>query len=142
MSTQRGVQAVRITAPEAAIKVDDMQHIEQLAFVFMDTLDLHIEHGIGIEDNAAASFDQRPQPQLVRLLDCCPTRPKRLIVGMRRKCLQSLQLDLPAIANRFRNQTGQLRVTGDQPASRRDAVGLVVEFARPHLVKIRETALR
>ncbi len=55
--------------------MDDVQDVEQLAFVLVDALDLDIEHGVRVEDHAAFGLHQGCQPLLVVLLDLRATAP-------------------------------------------------------------------
>ena len=51
------------------------------------------------------------------------------------------QVVLPAITNGFGNQVSQLRVGRGQPASWRDTIGFIVEFFRPHFIKVMKQPL-
>ena len=55
----RGLKSARVAA-QAIVQHHDMQNIEQLAFVFVNTLDLAIEDRIGIDDLARRGSEASP----------------------------------------------------------------------------------
>ena len=57
---------------EPVVEMDDVENVEQLSFVFVDTLDLYIKHRFGGELDAAPFVHQTRQPDLVVLLDLSP----------------------------------------------------------------------
>jgi hypothetical protein len=65
-SARSAASSFGIAALDAVVQMNDMQHVEQLALVFVDALDLHVEHGIGVELHAAVGFDQGGQ-----MTACC-----------------------------------------------------------------------
>ena len=52
----------------AEVFVNHAQHVQQLAFVFMNAFHLHIEHRCRIKVNPGAGSDQSGQAALVGLL--------------------------------------------------------------------------
>ncbi len=48
----------------------DVQHVEQLALVFVDALDLHVEQAVGADLDAGAVLDVCSEACLVGTLDC------------------------------------------------------------------------
>ena len=80
-----------------------MQDIEQLALVFVDALDLHVEQRIGIEVDAAVGLDQGGQALLVGLLDCVPALARNAgIVGIAARacaiCCRSVTQPSPMVS--------------------------------------------
>ena len=113
-----------------------MQHIQVLALVLVDALDLHIEDGIRVDGHAGALADERGQRALVGALDLAPLGAKVRVLGQRLEPAQ-LARDLdPAVADGARDELRQARIGQHHPAARRHAVGLVAEFLRPQLVEI------
>ena len=73
MRTQRGVQSAVIAALEAVVEVDDVQHVQQLALVLVDALDLHVEEGLLAKERRRSSASTiAASRSLVRLLDLPP----------------------------------------------------------------------
>jgi hypothetical protein len=54
------------------IPIDDIQYIHKLSFIFMDTLDLDIKHGVLIDIHTADPLDPLHEFALVGLLDSDP----------------------------------------------------------------------
>jgi len=50
--------AGRVTALDAIIEMNDVQDIEQLAFVLVDALDLHVKQTVRVENHTTFGFDQ------------------------------------------------------------------------------------
>ena len=130
-----------IAALDAVVQVDDVQQVQQLALVLVHALDLHVEHGLEVEDHATVGFDQAGQTDLVILLDFPPARPEFGVVGMRRQFAQLVQLGDPAGADGFGDQRAHAGVATGHPAPLGDPVGLVVELLRPQFVEVAEQPL-
>ena len=58
------------------------------------------------------------------------------VVGQRLELAQLAEIGDPAVADRLGDGCGERRVRQQQPATRRDAVGLVVEALRKHLGQV------
>ena len=121
---------------DPVIKMNNMENVEQLAFVLVNPLDLHIEHGLRIEINTAVGLDQLSQTQLVFIFDLLPALLESPIPGQLFELLQLHQIDHPSVADAVADQPTQPLVAPSQPAALGDTVGLVVELLRPQLVKI------
>ena len=61
---------------------------------------------------------------------------KGLVVGERLELAQSAEIDHPAVADRLCDGCGERRVRQQQPTTRGDAVGLVVEPLRKHVGQV------
>ena len=61
---------------------------------------------------------------------------KAVVVGQRLELAQLAEVGDPAVADRLGDRAGERRVRQQQPASRRDAIGLVVEPLGKHLGQI------
>ena len=78
------------------------------------------------------------------LFCCLAARNRSAELGSSCKRLQVaelLQIGNPTVADRFRDQLGKRRVGLQQPAPRRDAVGLVVELCRPQFGEVAQHLL-
>ena len=132
--------ALGIAGMDAVVQVNHVQHIEQLALVLVDALDLDIEHRGRIEHHAGVMLNHIGQALLVGQANSPPALLEGRIVSQRLELRQALQIGLPAVADRLGEQVSQLRVGAGDPATRGHAVGLVVELLRPHFVEVAEQA--
>ena len=121
---------------DALVTRNDVQHVEQLALVFVDALHLHVEHRIGVDHDAHVLLDPVGQPQFVFALRV-PERPGE--GRLRRHRLQRFELHQvapPALADTLVEQCGKWWVGLRQPATWRHAIGLVVEALRKDAVEV------
>ena len=66
---------------EVLVQANDVQHVQKLPFVLVDTLHLDVEQGIRIHLQAvAAFFDDDGQFLLVEALDLAPALPEVWII--------------------------------------------------------------
>ena len=145
--TRRGLRAedkgarrhrvVRIIA-NAVVEHEDVQRVEQLALVLMQTLDLHVEHHRRIQLDALMAVNPAAEALLVFLLDCGKLFDKGCVVRKRQQLFQLIKVFAPALADGFIHQLGERRVGQHQPAARRDAVSDRVELLRHDGVVIRK----
>ena len=128
---------------DAVVQVDDVQHIEQLPFVFMDALDLYVEQGIHGEVHAAFFLHQPGQLLLVDAFRFGPLLVKIpvLFIGPWLELFDLGKIGDPCLTDLAADEGGHLGVGVGDPAPWRDAVGFVVEFFRPQLVEIPEQPL-
>ena len=61
---------------EAQVQEEDVQHIQKLALVLVDALDLAVEQGMLVHHNTREGMDRSCQGVLVLLLDCAPLAPE------------------------------------------------------------------
>ena len=115
-----------------------MQNVQELALVFVDTLDLHIEERVHVNIHALRCLEVLGEAFLVLLLD---GHEFLLELGVLRKLFELLEfvevLD-PAFADLGADEFGHSRVSLANPATRRHAVRLVVELFRPQFVEVLE----
>ncbi len=109
------------------VEADDVQAVEQLALVLVDPLDLHVEDRVRVHQRAGAPLDHRGQVHLVAALDRLERRVEPHVVDQRPQPRQLVEVRDPRAAQSLGDHLGQARVGEQQPAPRRDAVGLVVE---------------
>ena len=65
-------QVVAVAAANAVIQVYGVQHVQQLALVLMDALDLHIEQHVGRNGQPCLALEVVCKPDLVGELDGAP----------------------------------------------------------------------
>ena len=119
---------------DAQVIVNHVHHVQQLALVFVDALDLHVEDGVGIDHDSGLVADGAGQLQLVLALDLLERGAKFRIFGPRLQVAQTAQVGDPLLlVEGVADQVGQPGIGLHQPAPRSHAVGLVIEFLRPHL---------
>ena len=116
-----------------------MQHVEQLPLVLVDALDLAVEERVGVDRPArsptAASRRTGPWPRAWPRGTLAEGRRRRPAGASFASCVE---VGDPAVADRLGDQRGEAGVGQQQPAPRRDAVGLVVEPLREHLGEVRQ----
>ena len=123
---------------QAAVEPKDVEQVEVLALVFVEALDLHIEHGGGVNLNAALIKDALGEFFFVRVFNRHEFLAERSVVGRGLKLAQQVEIALPAAADGARDEVGEARVASHEPAARGDAIGLVVDAARIEFVELGE----
>ena len=123
---------------QAAVEREDVQKIEVLALVFVQTLDLHIEKRGGIDRDATVPLDHARKIDLVGLLDVHEIDLELRIVRVGFKGAKLVEIALPAVPDFRGDELAEAGIAGKEPAARSDAVGLVVKLARIESVEIRE----
>ena len=140
MNARGGIVEARVLL-EPVVQRDDVQHVEVLALVLVDPLDLNVEQPVGVQLDAGRRADVVGEPRLVGTLDLSPLAAERGVVDERLEPAQPVQVGQPAVADRVVEQLAQAGVGQRQEPPRRDPVGLVGEPLRPHLVEVLEHAL-
>ena len=107
------------------VQIHHMQDVHQLALVLMQALHLHIEDGAGIDRHAIVLLNVLRQTDLVLVLDIHEFQLCLLIIGKQRQLLHLGQIGDPLIADVVR-----------YPPPLGNAVGLVVELLREHVVEV------
>ena len=123
---------------ESVVEGDDVQHVEVLALVLVNALDLHVEHPVGIQCDSGVGRDVVRQPCLVLSLDGSPPLTERGVVGQWCQGAQLGQVDHPARADRLVEECAQTGIGQTHESARGHTVGLVAETFRPHLVEVLE----
>ena len=121
-----GSVELRVLA-QAIVENDDPQRVEQLPLVLVNALDLAVEDRIRIDDDLGVPLDPVGEPRLARALRLENVRPERRVFRQRLELFQLGEVGDPALADRGRDRLREPRIGEAKPASRRDAVGLVVE---------------
>ena len=115
---------------EPLVQIGDVQHVQELALILVQPLDLHVEHGIGIEDDAGLTGHIVGKGALVLRLDIGQALEYAGVVPVFLQLLNGVgaeQVVVPAAA--FPDQRVQRGVDLGQPAPVVDAVGNVLELA-------------
>ena len=121
---------------DRVVERDRLEDVEQLALVFVDALDVHVEHGRGIDAYAALLVDIFGERFLVRALYGGEPVLRGGILDIALEIADALDVVDDAGAHGLAQQVCQRRIGIDQPAPRRDAVRLVDDAAGQDLVEI------
>ena len=104
-----------------------MQDVEQLAFIFMDAFDLAVEERIWIDALRARRIQPVGEAGLGGALGLLEVGDKRRVVGQREEVTELGQVRDPAVANGLGDQTSEVGVRQEEPATWRDAIGFIIE---------------
>ena len=113
---------------DAAIEREDMKQVQVLALVFMQPLDLDIEERGRIDRDAAFIEDDLGQANLVGMFHRHEFVLESGIVGPLLQPAKLVEISRPTVADFRRDQIGQERIGGKEPAAGRNAVGLVLNL--------------
>ena len=102
----------------------------------MDTLDLAIKDGVRIDGLPGGGFEPLGELSFGLAFGLAEVAAKAPVVGQRFELAQLGQVGDPAVANGFGNCSSQCGIGQQQPAARRDAVGLVTEAIGKHLGQV------
>ena len=117
---------------------DGLEQVHQLAFVFMDTLDLDIQDGVRADVDLVFLIEPGEETLLVRLFCCTEFLLETLVFSKGHQLFKALEIIRPVRTDGFVDQIAQRFVAVIQPAARCNAVGLVDNPARIDLVQIPE----
>mmetsp|Transcript_15868 Transcript_15868/g.40296 ORF Transcript_15868/g.40296 Transcript_15868/m.40296 type:complete len:476 (+) Transcript_15868:1271-2698(+) len=118
------------------------QNIQHLALVLVNALHLNVEQSIRGNLHAAQLLNLRSQLRLRQLLHLNPATLELAVVRVTLQTLEQVQARDPRVrTKRLVDEIAQRRVAECKPASRRDAVRLVLKLLRVHLVEILEDGL-
>ena len=123
---------------ELVIQVHNMQDVEELSLVLVQSLDLYVEDRSGIDFDSVVLEDVLGQTDFVLVLD---VHELLLRLGVIRIDLQFLhvgQICDPLIADLIGDPLCKVGIAVQQESSLCDAVGLIVELLREHLVEVSE----
>ena len=118
-----------------------MENVHELALVLVQALDLNIEDGTRIHDNAVVLENVVREAHLVLVLDVHVLLATLLIVHIDAELLHLGEVRDPLVADALRDPVGEQRVRVKQETALRDAVGLVVELLGRELVEVAERLL-
>ncbi len=118
------------------VQIHHMKNIHQLSLILVKSLHLHVKYGIRIHIHAVVLFDIFCQTNLVLVFDFHKFLLGGFVVGKIPEPADPGQVRDPAIANLLRHPVCQKRISVQKETSLRNAVCLVVETLREHLVEI------
>ena len=128
--------------PQLIIEVYDVQDIQQLTLILVQTLDLYVEDGVGVEHHTALPSQIGGKAALVLLLDGLHALQNSLVVLVLLQAQDGIGMDEVVVpAGALPHQSVQLGVDLGQPAAVVDAVGHVLELLRMHGICIVEHVL-
>ena len=113
-----------------------MQDVEQLSLVLVDAFDLAIEERIRVDDLTGRRLEPVGEAHFGGSLGLAEVGDKGGIIGQWHEMMELGQVRDPAVADGLNEQAGKVGVRQQEPAARRDAVGLVVEPLRKHVGEI------
>src|SRR5206468_11466627 len=96
---------------------DRVQHVQKLALVFVNALDLHIEEELRVDLDRISALQPSRHLALAGVLDRVPSLAKFGVVGVLFEQTKLREVALPSIADRLADQIGELRISLQQPAS-------------------------
>ena len=79
--------------PQHLVEVDDVHGVEELPLVLMEALDLHVENGVGIEDDPLLLLGVGSEVLLVRLFDLLQLLQHRLIFSIGIQLLKGIGME-------------------------------------------------
>ena len=121
---------------ELIVDVHDVQDIQQLTFILMQALDLHIENGPGVHGNTVVLLNVFGKAHLVTVLDLHELTLCFYVVRVHLELGKVRKIRDPVISDMIGNPAGKKRIRVQKEASLRNAVGLVIELLREHFVEV------
>ena len=122
--------------PQPVVEHHDPQRVEQLPLVFVNALDLAIEDRVRVHRLPGRRLEPGDELRLGRALGLTESGAELAAVGERLEMTQLSEVGDPVVADGLGDRAGQRRVGQQQPAARRDAVGLVAEALGKHLGQV------
>ena len=127
-----------MTCLDLVILMDEVEQVQLLTLVLMQTFGLDIEHGLRVHGDVLGVQQPVGQRFLVGLFHGGQLVQHRLIPRKGQQLFQLCGILAEAGANALFQLSGQGRVAFQQPAAEGDAVGLVVEALRVQFVEVVE----
>ena len=117
----------------------DAHRVEQLALILVQTLDLHVHDGVGVERHAVVAPGKGREAALVLVLDLLHAAQHLRIVGKGVQLAQALGLEqIGVVAQQLADQAVQAGVDLAEPAAVVDAVGHIGEAVGADGVEVGE----
>ena len=132
----RGIQ--RRVVLHAEVQVQDVEGVEQLTLILVQTLDLNVEDRVGIDLDTLALLDPRGEVDLVGVLDLAQAREHVVGASLGEVREHGEVADPRVGTGDLVEEGGQAGVALLEPAARGHAVGLIVEALRPDGVPLLE----
>ena len=121
---------------DAEVQIQNVERIEQLTLVLVQTLDLDVVNCIRVDLDALAVLDPCGKVNLIRMLDLSQTSVE-LRVTRTRVLRERIEVGDPAIrAGHFIQKRCQTGVALLEPTTRSHAIGLVIKALGPNRVPL------
>ena len=118
------------------VQVHNMQYIQELAFIFVETFYLHVKNGARVHVNAVVFFNVFSETHFILVFDLHKFTSCVLIFHIWSELCDLRQVCDPAVADLICNPVCKQRIAVSQKSSLGNAVCLVVEFLRHHFIEI------
>ena len=118
------------------VEIHYVQDVKKLSLVLMETLDLYIKDGSGIHLYPVVILDIFCQTNLVFILDIHELLLSPGVVSIYLKLLHLVQIGDPLGSDVIRYPLCQKGIAMEQKSPLSDAVGLVIELGRIHIIKV------
>ena len=126
---------IRLVA-QPVVEHHDVQRVEELPLVFMDALDLAVEDRVRIGRDAGRRLEPVDEARLRFALRIAARLVEGAVASEAPQLGEPVKIGDPALADRGGDDARERGVAREQPAPRRDPVGLVVEALRKHLGQV------
>ena len=123
------------------VESNDVQDIEELAFVLVQSFDLNVKQRRRVDFYTAVGDEPFRQTPLVGLLDVAPLSLQGRILGEWQQLLQVLQIAQPRITDAGGDERRKIGIALEKPTSWGDTIRLVVELLGHQLGEVREDTL-
>ena len=118
------------------VQIDHMQDVQQLSLVLMQTFDLYIKDGVRVYFHAVMLQDILGQTFFVAIFNVHEFLQRFLIIRIDLQLADLGKIRDPVRSDMLGDPFGKQRIAMNQETSLRDAVGLIVELLRHHLVEV------
>ena len=118
------------------IFIDDIQCVELLTFVLVETFYLDIEDRIRAHFQPLSLAQVSAEIFFILMFDLKQLLKNFIVIFVCKKFLKLCGIFLIALSDRLVQQSGQTRIAVDEPAAECDTVCLVVELLRINLVEV------
>ena len=118
------------------VKVHYMKYIEKLSLVLMKSLYLNIEYGTRVNLNSVVLLNVLGKSDLVTVLNLHELTSAQLIISIYLELAHLRKVCNPVVANLLCYPVCKKRIAVKKESSLCNAIGLVVELFRHHLIEI------
>ena len=110
------------TFSDAVIACDNLEHVQELPLVFVNALDLNVEHRVGIDLDLESHHNDFSKALFVCPLHLTELLPKLGLGGKRSKFFELLKVTVPVGADGHGNEGRQAGVCLVEPSPRRHSI--------------------
>ena len=126
--------------PQAIIERNDVKHVQVLTLVFVETFDLDVKEGVGVQHNASAPANQVCQNTLIPPLDSAPLFLERGVVRQWFELAQLIEVVDPTGPDFIRDQISEARIAERDETPRGDTIRDVGELFRREIMEVAQDA--